>query len=324
MSAETLESALVIHISKAASDPSNFASPSFFYGSARSGMSDFLASSSGLSSRTEVLLPAYIGWSEREGSGVFDPIRESGRGFGFYSLNDDLSVDLADFALALANGSYGVAVVIHYFGRIDHQMAEIRAIADAHDVVLVEDLAHGYFSSQNSTVSRTVGDVLLFSLHKQFPLRDGGLVVYRNADLVSDQRGPRGELSEALASYDIRAISEARRTNFLTLTRLLELLPGFGKEFRLLWPDLGDGDVPQSLPVYIVGDNRDEIYARMNSEGFGVVSLYHTLIPEIADDFPVEVDLSRHILNLPVHQDVDRDLYPALVELFHARLMDGR
>ena len=46
--------------------------------------------------------------------------------------------------------------------------------------------------------------------------------------------------------------------------------------------------------------NRDELYERMNAAGFGVVSLYHTLIEQIPrDEFPESFELSRTILNLP-------------------------
>ena len=52
----------------------------------------------------------------------------------------------------------------------------------------------------------------------------------------------------------------------------------------------------------------------MNAAGFGVVSLYHTLIDQIPrDEFPDSVELSRTILNLPVHHEADTDSLAALV-----------
>jgi len=47
----------------------------------------------------------------------------------------------------------------------------------------------------------------------------------------------------------------------------------------------------------------------MNKAGYGVTSLYHTLIDEIGDSYTVEHEISDRILNLPVHQDAEkRDL----------------
>src|SRR5665648_1295531 len=56
--------------------------------------------------------------------------------------------------------------------------------------------------------------------------------------------------------------------------------PEHGDLFTLLWPSLNRTDVPQSVPVCITGRNRDQIYATMNRKGYGLVSLYHTLIAE--------------------------------------------
>jgi dTDP-4-amino-4,6-dideoxygalactose transaminase len=72
--------------------------------------------------------------------------------------------------------------------------------------------------------------------------------------------------------------------------------------------------VPQTLPVVIPRGLRDDIYFRMNEAGYGVVSLYHTLIEEVTvRAYPEAHRLSRAMLNLPVHQDVAVDAIPGLV-----------
>lgn len=54
----------------------------------------------------------------------------------------------------------------------------------------------------------------------------------------------------------------------------------------------------------------------MNDSGYGVVSLYHTLIePLQKEDYQISIDLSKRILNLPVHQDTDTSRYPEMVRL---------
>jgi len=59
----------------------------------------------------------------------------------------------------------------------------------------------------------------------------------------------------------------------------------------------------------------------MNDAGYGVVTLYHTMIAEISrDEFPGSHALSRRILNLPVHQDTDRDALGRMVDTLVATI----
>lgn len=310
-----------VKIAKSAVSISNAYKPVLFYNSAREGMRDLLANVPGAGGG--VLLPGFIGWSPREGSGVFDPVREADIPYGFYALNDDLSVNIDDLRHRLNAGTFDVLVVIHYFGRTEPHLERIRQLADEWGVLLVEDLAHGFFTACRGGKAGRYGDANLFSLHKQFPLVDGGLVSYANPSLVSDQVGTRPDLASSVLSYDWHAISESRRQTFAALTSMLSDLSGLDRDFRLIWPALDDHDVPQSLPVYVVGEERNGIYERMNAEGYGMVSLYHTLIPQLAGSFPALVDLSRHIINFPVHQDVDPAQLAAMVDSFRSHSEPG-
>jgi len=58
---------------------------------------------------------------------------------------------------------------------------------------------------------------------------------------------------------------------------------------------------------------RDNLYFELNNKGFGVVSLYHTLIKELPEYHHNEIYLSNHILNLPLHQDTNEDEIGLLV-----------
>ena len=106
-------------ISKTAADRQGHRTPALLYGSAREGMSDLFAQDSTWqgASRT-VLLPAFIGWSPNEGSGVFDPVAELGLTPRFYDLGPDLSYDPAVIEAACEEERIDVIVVIHYFGRV--------------------------------------------------------------------------------------------------------------------------------------------------------------------------------------------------------------
>ncbi|MDE8668152.1 DegT/DnrJ/EryC1/StrS family aminotransferase [Pseudarthrobacter sp. H3Y2-7] len=308
-------------IAKTAVDRENFFEPALFYQSAREGMRDFLTNVLP-ESHDGVLLPAFIGWSPNEGSGVFDPVGELGNHFGFYDLNPDLTADLEDLERNLSTGRYRVLVLIHYFGRTEPALSRVSELAQQYDVLLLEDLAHGFFSSVNGKDAGSFGQVRLFSLHKMFPLTQGGLITYSSQTLVKGQKSTMAELAVDIMSYNWDAIAAIRRANFAGLTERLKSLPEFGGKFQLLWPELGALDVPQTLPVRIFGDSRDNIYKCMNEDGLGMVSLYHTLIDHVRRDFDSMMDLSRHIINFPVHQDVRPESLDFLVSAFQARLND--
>ena len=306
-------------ISKTATSSDAFLEPALFYRSARDGMQDFLTNS--LKSPDDgVLLPAYIGWSQREGSGVFDPIRNLGARHGFYGLNADLTVDLEELERRIVADSYRVLLVIHYFGRTDPNIAVIRNIADRRGVLLVEDLAHGFFSARRGGTAGRYGHVRLFSLHKMFPFADGGMVTYEAPSFVTGQKGNAPELAAQLLSYNWSMIAKARRRNFLILSERLCALPECGNAFVLLWPELDEYDTPQTLPVRILKANRDQIYEHMNSEGFGMVSLYHTLIDEVRSEFDDLMELSHQIINFPVHQDITLAALDEMVLTFQRSL----
>lgn len=308
-------------VPKLATANSSFRRPAFFYNSAREGFHDFLRHYC-TTPEHGVLLPAFVGWSPREGSGVFDPVRNLNLTGAFYDLRDDLSVDVERLSAQAATGRFSVLVVIHYYGRSEPRIEEIRALAHQHHLVLVEDLAHGLFTALRGGPAGRCGDLSLFSLHKMLPLPNGGLVTYNNSHLATGLHQSRPDLATELLSYDLAAIAQRRRRNFLGLTQRLLSLPQHGRSFRLIWPRLNEFDVPQTLPVYIEGDRRDQLYAQMNERGIGAVSLYHTLVEEVQTTHPNMVELSNHVMNLPCHQDLAANDFDSVVSAFRGFLED--
>ena len=75
-------------------------------------------------------------------------------------------------------------------------------------------------------------------------------------------------------------------------------------------------NVPQTLPIVIKRGNRESVYKILNESGFGVVSLYHTMINELKDGKHEDACwLSKRIMNLPIHQDVDTSEYREMMKL---------
>ena len=305
-------------ISKGATDPRRFHQQCFFYRSAREGFGDFLRHA--FDAGVTVALPAFIGWSPREGSGVFDPIRGSQARPAFYALNPDLTIDLASLEEVLSTQGCRVLVVLHYFGRTEPRMAAVRQLADQHSVILVEDLAHGFYSWAIGGAAGRWGEAALFSLHKMFPRQDGGMMLYRDAALISGQRETAPDLARFVLEYDWFAIAAARRSNFAAILQRLCSSSQLERGFRLLWPTLAPDDVPQTLPIRLLTADRDAVYHCMNADGFGMTSLYHTLIEEVRTAFPDMIALSQSIINFPVHQDIDPAAIGAMLQSFEAAL----
>lgn len=114
-----------------------------------------------------------------------------------------------------------------------------------------------------------------------------------------------------LSDFDLGRIAQRRVENALLVE---ELLSPLNNAVDPLWPRLPAATVPQTYPVVVRGVSRDELYFRMNDAGFGVVSLYHTMVEELeAERFPASHRLARRILNLPIHQDAEREQIEAMV-----------
>ncbi|MGY1719485.1 DegT/DnrJ/EryC1/StrS family aminotransferase [Blastococcus sp. SYSU DS0552] len=291
-------------ITKGAADRDRFRRPAFFYGSAREAFGDFLDHGR-RDAAAPVLLPAFIGWSPNEGSGVFDPVGQRDLSATFYKVNRDLTADVDDLARCLEERPHSAIVLIHYYGRTDPALDRVRALADQHGIPLVEDNAHAFFTAAVGGVAGSRGDLSIYSLHKMFPLPAGGMAVYRAGTDVEGRRSTDPGLATEILSYDWAEVSRARRSNFLLGTGLLEEARDRGAPLELIWPVLAETDVPQTLPLYVLTGTRDELYGRLNAAGLGVVSLYHTLIPQLREEFPASSWSASHVLNLPVHQDVE-------------------
>lgn len=259
-----------------------------------------------------VLLPSYVGWSAREGSGVFDPIQALKLDYSFYALDERLRIDLDSLRRELERSPVAVLVMIHYFGYVDARYVEAVRIAKEYGVFVLEDEAHAMLSDLAGGICGRLGDACIYSFHKILPVDSGGAAVVNDpaSRLAASLAGSDGE-ALPLGDFDLYRIAHRRRANSLALDKLLrELAP----EIQPLFGPPGAGEFPQSYPVMIPNGWRDRIYHEMNAAGFGVVSLYHTLISQIPPGgFPAAAEVSHHILNLPVHQDASEPALESMV-----------
>lgn len=301
-----------MYIEKLAQQVRAFRRPYAVFPDARTGFEAFLRPVMEEEKGT-VLLPAYVGWSPREGSGVFDPIEKLGLSYGFYRMDDSLRIELDHLETCLKSNLVRVLVLIHYFGFVDPAYEQAVSLARRYGAMILEDEAHAMLTDLVGGLSGRLGDACIFSLHKLLPLRSGGMLIVNNAETSLLTRvGCRSTLKSTLWEFDLKLISERRERNACLLSQLLQPLEEYVSP---LWGKPQSGEVPQTYPVFIQTVSRDEVYFAMNKSGFGVVSLYHTMIDQIPEkEFPTSHRISRQILNLPVHQDIMPSDLEALVE----------
>lgn len=292
-----------ILLSKKQISVNNFRNNYYFFDSARAGLTEILKHNN-----SKILLPSYIGYSINEGSGIFDPVKETKTEYAFYRLNNKLEIDENDFVNKIEIHDPGLILFVHYFGFIDRNFIKLRQLAKSKNIKVIEDCAHAYFTFFNNP--SFISDYILFSLHKMFPFNNGGILYSKDVNYFKSKNSN----SYDLFAYDTFGISERRRKNYLYLIQNIKHLKKY--DIRLLKRYLSN-NTPQTFPVLLKSkEDRDYLYFELNNRGIGVVSLYHQLIDEISDDYTMEHSISDRILNLPLHQDISfNDLNIMLSEI---------
>lgn len=308
-------------VPKKAEDPGNGRRVSVEFDSARSAIAGFFRAN-GLIPGDTVLCPAYVGVSAREGSGVLDPLLELGLQVRFYRVDAELGIDVGHLRELLATGDVAGVIVIPFFGHIPRGYREAIDSGQKSGALVLEDEAHALLTDLIKGTSGRFGDAAVVSLHKFLPVERGGAILLNQRQRsISVDTWQRGNPVLDLLEYDLASIARQRIVNANALSELLVPLAGLVDP---LWAENSASEVLHSFPVVISSGSRDLLYERMNDDGYGVVSLYHTLVPAISlEEFPDSHALSRRILNLPIHQDVrTEDLQPMVDRLrIHARLL---
>jgi dTDP-4-amino-4,6-dideoxygalactose transaminase len=294
---------------------STFTADLTFTTSARSAWSEILRRTTAVKQRPlKLLLPAYIGQNEREGSGVFDPVRTIGSDHTFYPLDAALVPDVPAIERTITAGDIDVLLIVHYFGFVRVDIEGLKELCSRNGVILVEDCAHCCFLNKNE--HGLTGDYSFYSLHKFFPTKTGG-VLRRNGEPSGEQGpGDAAELDpcdpavlEQLLRTDVVAVNRRRRENYAQLESALTDLDGVTP----LWT-LDEKTVPHNFPVLIAEGRREKLYFHLQEHGLITIALYYRLADEMDRTlYPISFGISDSILNLPVHQDTNANDLEALV-----------
>lgn len=257
----------------------------------------------------KLLVPTYIGITDREGSGVFDPIEISDTPYDFYVVDRKLSAIKDKLYTLIKSEKYKALLVIHYFGFCQNDMTEIVNLCKKHDVILIEDCAHAMHSAIHSGRLGQFGDFSFYSIHKFLATKEGGYLCINNKDYyqlldLPPYNNPAPETLDMLIRANLDIIGEKRRSNYLHLVELINDIPGI----EIMYPELSEGITPHNLPIIVKEGHRESLYFKLIGRGIPVIALYYRMIDPIKKgNYGDALYLSENILNLPIHQDIEAE-----------------
>jgi perosamine synthetase len=156
----------------------------------------------------EVLVPAYHHGIE------VDALLAAGAHPTFYEVGTRWRLDLEDLEGRIGHRTGGL--LLTHFAGFPGPASQLRALADRHGLVLIEDCAQALLSTDGEIPVGTTGDAAVFSLHKTLPVPHGGALVFNGPrgfqlpPVRSPAAGPtaRGLLSRALLRAELRLPSQ--------------------------------------------------------------------------------------------------------------------
>lgn len=252
----------------------------------------------------------------------------------FVDIEDETyNIDPAQLE-GLINDKTKAIIPVHLYGQ-PANMDEINAIAQKHDIAVIEDACQAHGATFEGKKTGSLGDIGCFSFYPTKSLGafgDGGIVV-TNSDKISQKiqmlrdYGRKGRYEHKIKGYNsrldtVQAVILSAKLKRLDqwngmrashATRYCELL----KDVEgITIPQIKDNrtHVFQTFAVRV--SNRDQICGEMKDKGIGV--LIHYPIPihlqdAYADlgykrgDFPVSEEIAGEILSLPMFPHMTGD-----------------
>lgn len=252
----------------------------------------------------KILLPGYIGITDREGSGVFDPITSTNTAYDFYRVDRSLGMNKSEVALQITSGNYFAILVIHYFGFCQTDMFWLRDICEQNDIIIIEDCAHTMGANLQGTELGGFGDYSIYALHKILRAKNGGLLKMVRDGYRFTPQGlnlPETETLDAVLTTDMVCVVKTRRRNYLHWLAATKELT----EVQPIYDQLPEGISPHNFPVLVSDGMKERLYFKLIDSGVPVVALYYRMIPQLpTNGFEDAHYVSQNILNLPVHQDI--------------------
>lgn len=150
----------------------------------------------------EVLVPAYHHGVEIEA------LIDAGAAVKFYRIGSRWEVDLDDVAAKI--GPHTRALYLTHFIGFPGPVREMKALADEHNIPLIEDCALSLFSRDGDLPLGVTGDVAIFCLYKMLALPNGGAMIVNSQehiDLPVPQRPPLTSTVSVIAASVLRRLA---------------------------------------------------------------------------------------------------------------------
>jgi dTDP-4-amino-4,6-dideoxygalactose transaminase len=281
---------------------------------ARSGLASVLNYHQGsLNRQPVVLMPSYIGWSPNEGSGLMDPVLNSGFTPIFYQINDLLQPDFDELCKVIVANPTSALLIVHYFGMRVDIPKQVSEIAKNSEVTIIEDWAHDLSQIENE-VTNSPNHFKIYSLHKWTASKSGGFITGCFPELeklITQPMDPAD--ADVYMRSNLLKIAEVRWTNFLHAERLLAKV----QRIDFFYTDSKQFTCPLNLPMMAKSLNeRHGLYTKLVDNGIIPTALYHILVPQLdKQEFERSVNISNRIINLPIHQDCTSDEIDVMAEV---------
>lgn len=217
-------------------------------------------------------------------------------------------------------------VVVHYAG-FPARLDELRQVADAHHIPLVEDAAHSLGSSYGRQAIGTIGDFGIFSLQaiKHMTTVDGGVLTLREATRADEARKlrwfglsrgvPRTEVDITVPGYKYNMHNVAGAIGLAQLATIQPLIDRHisnGRYFDEHVARIPGLNVTQfeskANPSYwlysILSDDADDVASRLTDAGICASKLHrpnhlHSVFAASRRDLPSLESYYRRLTHIP-------------------------
>jgi dTDP-4-amino-4,6-dideoxygalactose transaminase len=145
----------------------------------------------------EVLAPAYNCGSE------LDPLRQAELSIRLYPITAAIEIDPDEIRRMIGSRTRAIYLT-HYFGFLQPQTAAIRALCDAHGLMMIEDCALSLLSGDAPAEGR-FGDISVFCFYKFFPVLAGGALVINSGKIRTEALFARPAPGKVVSKRLLRA-----------------------------------------------------------------------------------------------------------------------
>ncbi|HID48644.1 MAG TPA: DegT/DnrJ/EryC1/StrS family aminotransferase, partial [Chromatiales bacterium] len=233
---------------------------------------------------------------------------------------------------------------VHLFGQ-PADMNAIMAIAEKHDLLVIEDCAQSIGADIDGRMTGSIG---LAGCHSFFPSKnlgcygDGGMVTTNDAGLAETLRMLRNHGSKVRYHHDIVGFnSRLDELQAVVLRAKLKHLARYNQERRrvahaysrmlqdVVTPPREDGIGTHVYHQYtLLTDQRDAIMQKLGDNEIGSAVYYpiplhrQAVFADICQDvsLPVTEDVSRRCMSLPIYPELDDNQVHTITEVIKSAL----